>query len=72
MKFPLFSKRPSALSGKDARQEFEKWMVQGFRALSQLFAHAADELESERLRRRGYGEQQRFLERVDARQPPKP
>jgi len=72
MKFPLFSKRPAVLqAADDGKAALDRWAVRGFRALGILFTRAAERLEEERLRRQGYGEQERFLERVDKREPPK-
>jgi len=70
MKFPLFSKKALA-ARDDPKAEIEKMLVQSFRMLGQLMSKLADVIEHKRLERQGYRGQERFLERVDPRAPPK-
>jgi hypothetical protein len=72
VKFPLFSKKPSVLARASDRQaELERLLAQSFRALGQLLSRMADVIDHDRLERQGYGEQERFLKRVDRDGPPK-
>jgi hypothetical protein len=72
VKFPLFSKKHSVLARTTDRQaELERLLAQSFRALGQLMSRMADLIDHDRLQRKGYGEQERFLERIDRDRPPK-
>jgi hypothetical protein len=71
VKFPLFWKKPSVLAKNDRKAELERLLAQSFRTMGQLMSRMADLLDHDRLERQGYGEQERFLERVDDQEPPK-
>jgi hypothetical protein len=65
MRLPLFRKDRSPQAQLEAQANFEKQLAESFRALGKLFTRAAELLEAQRLERKGYGEQERFLERLD-------
>jgi hypothetical protein len=66
MKFPpLFRRERSTQAQLEAQEQMEKLLTDSMRTLSQLLTRAADLLEAQRLNRKGYGEQERFLERLD-------
>lgn len=62
MKFPLFSRKETALDRPD---HAEKLLADGFRAIGQLFGRVADFIDSQRLTRQGYASPGSFLERLD-------
>jgi hypothetical protein len=71
MKFPLFRRDPSKQQAHLAAQEqIEKLLAESFRVLGQLFTKTAEMIEAQRLERSGYGEQDRYLKRVDGKEPP--
>lgn len=71
MKFSLFRKDSSKEAQLEAQAQLEKLLVESFRSLGQLFTKAAELIEAQRLEKKGYREQGRFLERVDvAKSPP--
>lgn len=62
----LFRKSPTTLAAKqNAQAQLEKLLAESLRTLGQLFTRLADVMEAERLERQGFGEQGRFLERLD-------
>ncbi len=66
MKWPLlFRKDRSPQAQLEAQAAFEKQLAESFRALGKLLTRAAEVIEAQRLSRQGYGEQERFLERLD-------
>ena len=50
----------------EAQEQMEKLLTESMRTLGQLLTRAADLIESQRLSRNGYAEQERFLERLDS------
>ena len=72
MKFPLFRRDTSKPAQLAAQEQIEKLLAESFRALGQLFTKTAELIEAQRLERRGLGEQDPFLERVEDKQPPAP
>jgi hypothetical protein len=66
MKLPLpFRNRGSITLARAAEDRAEKLIAEGFRLLGQFCAKMADVIEAERLARAGYGQQDKFLERLD-------
>jgi hypothetical protein len=72
MKFPLFKRDGSKQVQLAAQEQIEKLLAESFRALGHLFTKTAELIEAQRLERTGYGEQERFLERVEGKEPPQP
>ncbi|HYX90511.1 MAG TPA: hypothetical protein VE782_03030 [Myxococcaceae bacterium] len=74
MKFPLFRRETSKQAQLEAQAQLEKLVADSFRALAQLFAKTAELIDAQRLERTGYGQQDRFLERLDepTKETPKP
>ena len=70
MKFPLFRRDASKQAQLAAQEQIEKLVAESFRALGQLFTKTAELIEAQRLERSGYGEQDRYLERVEDERPP--
>ena len=67
MKFPLLFRRESSRQAQlEAQEQVEKLLAESMRTLGQLLSRAADMIESQRLNRAGYGQQERFLERLDS------
>lgn len=65
MKFPLFRRgTTSKLAQEEAQAQLEKLLAESFRALGALFTRTAEFIEAQRLERRGYGAQDRYLDRV--------
>lgn len=71
MKFPLFRRDGSKPAQLAAQEQIEKLVAETFRALGQLFTKTAELIEAQRLERTGYGEQDRFLERIETKEPPR-
>lgn len=66
MKLPLlFRNRGSITLARAAEDRTEKLLAEGFRLLGQFCAKMADVIEAQRLARAGYGQQDKFLERLD-------
>ena len=66
MKFPLFSKRDTSKAAQlEAQAQFERAVADGLRALGTLLTRAAELVEAQRLARKGYEEQEKYLERLD-------
>jgi len=73
MKLPDLRFREKPPGGREARRaaqltsqdRTERFLAEGFRALSRLCARAAELIESQRLRRRGFEPQGTWLERLD-------
>jgi hypothetical protein len=72
MKFPLFRRDTSKQAQLAAQEQIEKLLAESFRMLGQLFVKTAELIEAQRLERSGFGEQERFLERVDDKKSPAP
>ena len=70
MKFPLF-RRGAKPSQELAQAQVEKLLAESLRVLGQLFTRTAELIEAQRLERRGYGTQDRFLERIPEEVEPK-
>ena len=49
----------------EAQADVERRVAEGLRVLGRLFTRAAEMVEAQRLSKRGYGEQEVFLERLD-------
>ncbi len=70
MKLPLpFRDRGSTTVVRAAEDRTEKLLAEGLRLLGQFCAKMADLIEAQRLARAGYGEQDKFLERLDYSEP---
>jgi hypothetical protein len=69
MKFPLFRRDSSKHTQLEAQAQLEKLVADSFRALGQLFTKTAELIDAQRLERTGYGQQDRFLERIDPKEP---
>ena len=70
MKFPLpLRERASRIVSSGIEDRTEKLLAESLRLLSQFCAKMADLIESQRLARAGFGHQDKFLERLDYRQP---
>lgn len=66
MKLPLpFRDRGSTKVVRAAEDRTEKLLAEGLRLLGQFCAKMADLIEAQRLARAGYGQQDKFLERLD-------
>jgi hypothetical protein len=66
MKLPLpFRDRASTTVVRGAEDRTEKLLAEGLRLLGQFCAKMADLIEAQRLARNGYGQQDKFLERLD-------
>lgn len=61
---------PSDLSRAVVQDRAEKLLAESFRLLGQVCEKMADLVETQRLKRAGYEEQGKFLERLDL--PPRP
>jgi hypothetical protein len=72
MKFLLFRRDSSKHAQLEAQAQLERLVAESFRALGQLFTKTAELIDAQRLERRGYGQQDRFLERIDSKQPESP
>jgi hypothetical protein len=70
MKFPLFRRESSKHAQLEAQAQLEKLVADSFRALGQLFTKTAELIDAQRLERTGYGQQDRYLERIEAKKPP--
>jgi hypothetical protein len=70
MKFPLFRRDSSKQAQLEAQAQLEKLVADSFRALGQLFTKTAELIDAQRLERTGYGQQDRFLERIEQKKPP--
>jgi hypothetical protein len=51
--------------GQAAQDQAERLLAETFRMLGVLCARVADQVEAQRLARSGYGDQGKFLERLD-------
>jgi hypothetical protein len=71
MKFPLFRRDGSKQAQLEAQAQLEKLVADSFRALGQLFTKTAELIDAQRLERTGYGQQDRFLERIESKEPGK-
>ncbi len=70
MKLPLlFRDRGSTTVVRAAEDRTEKLLAEGLRVLGQFCAKLADLIEAQRLARAGYGQQDKFLERLDYSEP---
>lgn len=66
MKLPLpFRDRSTSKVVHAAEDRTEKLLAEGFRLLGQFCAKMAELIEAQRLSRAGYGQQDKFLERLD-------
>lgn len=71
MKLPdLFSReKRSGAAGLAAQDKAERLLVESFRLLSRLCGKVADLIETQRLQRRGFDPQGKWLERLDSDDP---
>jgi hypothetical protein len=58
--------------GRVAQDQAERLLADAFRSLGVLCGRVADLVEAQRLARSGYGDQDRFLERLDRPAAPPP
>jgi hypothetical protein len=66
MRLPLLFRRDrTILKRPDAQDQVEKLLAGSLRALGQVCSKVADLIETQRLARQGYSQQQDFLRRVD-------
>ncbi|MEW6430824.1 MAG: hypothetical protein AB1730_04890 [Myxococcota bacterium] len=66
MRLPLLFRRENSSAARRERQaQLERAVTEGLRRLSDLLKTVADQIEARRLERRGYEQQDRFLERTD-------
>jgi hypothetical protein len=66
MKLPLLFRRDrTILKRPDAQDQVEKLLAESLRALGVVCSKVADLIETQRLSRQGYSQQQDFLRRVD-------
>ena len=68
MPLRIFSKENSAAARREQADRIERALISGFRHLSNFLKRAADVIETKRLERNGYEQQEKFLERT----PPPP
>ena len=69
MRFPWFPFRRQEVGPLPAQEQAERALAESLRTLAHVCTRVAELLESERLRRKGYPEQGRTLERLD--EPPR-
>ncbi|MBM4378525.1 MAG: hypothetical protein FJ086_04380 [Deltaproteobacteria bacterium] len=65
MRLPWFPFRRQELAPLPAQEQAERVLAESLRTLAHACARMAELLESERLRRKGYPDQGRTLERLD-------
>jgi hypothetical protein len=66
MRLPFIRKKDDvALRPAAGQDQAERMIAEGFRTMGQLLTRIADYIEGQRLRRAGYEEQGKFLERLD-------
>lgn len=66
MRLPLLFRRENSSAARRERQaQLERAVTEGLRRLSDLLKTAADQIEARRLEKRGFEQQERFLERTD-------
>lgn len=66
MRLPvLFRRERSEAARRERQEELDRLLTEGLRTLSGLLARLADHVEQQRLARRGYAEQERFLAREE-------
>lgn len=66
MKFPLlFRRERSAEARLKAQADLERALAEGLRGMGNLFTRAAELIEAQRLQRKGFERQERYLERLD-------
>ncbi len=65
MRWPLFRKERSHQAQLEAQAEMERRVAEGLRVLGRLFTRAAELVDAQRLSKKGYGDQEVFLERLD-------
>ncbi len=71
MKLPLLFRRDrTVLKRPDAQDQVEKLLAGSLRTLGQVCSKVADLIETQRLARQGYAQQQDFLRRVDQEKDP--
>lgn len=57
--------RSSKVLAREGEDRTDKLVVEALRLMSQVFTKLADAVESERLARQGFKDQERFVERTD-------
>ncbi|MEW5742893.1 MAG: hypothetical protein AB1938_28515 [Myxococcota bacterium] len=66
MRLPLLFRRENSSAARREREaQLERALTDGLRRLADLLKQAADQIEARRLEKRGYHQQERFLERSD-------
>lgn len=66
MRLPLLFRRENSSAARRERQaKLERALTEGLRRLSDVLKSTADLIEARRLERRGYEQQERFLERTE-------
>lgn len=66
MRLPLLFRRENSSAARRERQaQLERALTEGLRKLSEVLKTTADLIEARRLEKRGYEQQERFLERTD-------
>lgn len=66
MRLPLLFRRENSSAARRERQaQLERALTEGLRKLSEVLKTTADLIEARRLEKRGYEQQERFLERSD-------
>lgn len=66
MRLPLLFRRENSSAARRERQaQLERALTEGLRKLSEILKTTADLIEARRLEKRGYEQQERFLERTD-------
>lgn len=66
MRLPLLFRRENSSAARRERQaQLERALTEGLRKLSEVLKTTADLIEARRLEKRGYEQQDRFLERTD-------
>jgi hypothetical protein len=66
MKFPqLFRREKTPQAAHEAQDRAEKLLAECLRALGKAFSKLGDLVEAQRLSRAGFGEQGKYLERLD-------
>jgi hypothetical protein len=65
MKLPLPFRRKNGIQQRPSRDLLEERLAEGLRMLAQVCSKMAELLEAQRLSRKGFSAQGKFLERLD-------
>ena len=71
MKFSIFRSDKSVVKRSDAQDQMEKVLAESLRKMGELCGKVADLIETQRLERAGYRNQDVKLRRLDVDEPPR-